>query len=38
MNRVLSRDRRGIAQYVRIFGFGHKGSEENGRGGVIGNT
>jgi hypothetical protein len=40
MNRFefLSRDRGGIEQYIWIFGFGHKGCEENGRGGVIGNT
>jgi hypothetical protein len=38
MNRVLSRDGGGIEQYIRNFGFGHKGCEENGIEGVIGNT
>jgi hypothetical protein len=38
MNRGLSRDIGGIEQYVRNFGFGHKGCLENGREGVIGNT
>jgi hypothetical protein len=38
VNRDLVRDGGGIKMYIRNFGFGDKGCEENGRGGVIGNT
>jgi hypothetical protein len=38
VNRDLVRDEGGIEQYIRKFVFGDKGCDENGRGGVIGNT